>query len=99
MKIETKLPAMGVFDSENKVLQYYIQSGASWTGSIGSEEVSIHFKYPLTEDKELTYVKDKIIKATPPGYVIKDKTIQWRFNDFKPKDHDHDIRVEYWNPD
>jgi hypothetical protein len=89
--VTTKLPATLVYRTPNhECLTYCIETGASWEGTIGSEEVTIHFPGPVTSDQ--------IIKATPAGYSVKGSTVRWEFKDFKPDGNDHDIHIEYLRP-
>ena len=60
-------------------------------GTIGSEEVNIHFPGPVTDGQ--------IFEASPPTYVVKGNTVQWVFKDFKPQGRDHDVHLEYMRPD
>jgi hypothetical protein len=89
--VETKLPASLVYRTQNhERLIYCIETGASWEGTIGAEEVTIHFPGPVTADQ--------IVRATPGDYVVSGDTVRWEFKDFKPKGDDHDIRIEYLRP-
>jgi hypothetical protein len=89
--VATKLPATLVYrQAYQEDLSYCIETGASWAGSIGSEEVTIHFPSPVT--------KEMILTATPPGGIIKGNTISWQFINFKPQGTDHDIHIVYWLP-
>jgi len=90
--VTTKLPATLVYKTPyRECLRYCIETGASWEGPIGSEEVTISFPSPITPDQ--------IIKATPASYTVTGNTIHWAFKDFKPSGRDHDIDVEYLRPD
>lgn len=91
VKVDTKLPATAAYRlpyREN--LSYRIDTGAGWKGRIGWEEVAIHFPRPLrSEDIET---------SEPPGGVLDGNTVRWRFEDFEPDGHDHDISLQFLHP-
>lgn len=90
--VTTKLPASLVYSTPyREVLSYCIETGAAWEGTIGSEEVTIHFPSPITPDQ--------IVKSTPASCTVKDKTVCWEFKNFKPKGQDHDVILQYLRPD
>ena len=92
VSVKTKLPASLVYRMPyHENLKYCIETGASWEGTIGSEDVSIHFPGPITSDQ--------IISATPAGYTVDGNVVHWNFKDFKPFGNDHDINMEYLRPD
>jgi hypothetical protein len=70
---------------------YCIETGGYWNGTIGSEEVAIHFPTAI--------IKEQIIAANPGGEAIDGDTVRWTFTDFKPKGKDHDIELIYLRPD
>ncbi len=90
--VATRLPASLVYESAYRESLYYcIETGGSWDGTIGSEEVAIHFPGPV--------IPGQIISADPAGYSVEGNSVRWKFLDFKPKGTDHDIDIEYFRPD
>ena len=89
--VRSRLPAsQGDVWPLRERLQYCIETGGSWKGKIGYEEVNIHFPHPVS--------KEQITAATPRSYIISGHTVRWQFKDFEPKGTDHDIRIEYFQP-
>ena len=70
---------------------YCIETGGSWEGTIGSEEVDIHFPHPVATGQ--------IFDADPKNYTVDGNIVRWLFKDFKPQGKDHDIGIEYLRPD
>jgi hypothetical protein len=90
--VRSRLPAGQVYDWPcRETLRYCIETGGSWKGTIGYEEVNIHFPRPIS--------KEQITDATPDSYTVSGNVVRWQFNDFKPQGDDHDIRLEYFRPD
>ncbi len=91
VNVDTKLPATAAYHKPfRENLFYRIDTGAGWKGPIGSEEVAIHFPRPLRPED--------IEKSEPPGAVLDGDTVRWRFEDFKPVGHDHDISLQFLHP-
>ena len=72
-------------------LFYCIQTGGGWNGTIGREEVTIHF--PAKVESE------QIVRAVPSNYCIQGSSVSWSFTDIKPKGNEYDISLEYLRPD
>ena len=92
VKVETRLPATAAYHSPHREdLFYCVQTGAAWKGTIGSEEIAIHFPRTL--------LPGEIIRCEPASGTVEGNTVRWRFENFKPKDRDHDIWLRFLNPD
>jgi hypothetical protein len=90
--VTTKFPASFTYSYEyRECLHYCIETGGAWDGTIGSEEVAIHFPNAIPPDR--------IYAAHPKDYTTHGGTVRWLFKDFKPQGKDHDIDIEYLRPD
>lgn len=90
--IEAALPASLTYQVPyQERLFYCIQTGGKWDGTIGCEEVNVHFPAPVEPGQ--------IVDARPSTFVIRGDVIQWRFLDFKPKGSEFDISLRYFRPD
>ena len=92
VEVKTKLPvSWGYHFPYSEDLFYCIQTGAGWKGRIGSEEVAIHFPDPVQPGQ--------VLVAEPAGSIVEGDTVRWRFEDFEPKERDHDIHLQFVEPD
>ena len=89
--VETSLNASLDESFPREHIFYCIETGGYWSGTIGSEEVSVHFPSAIT--------RDQIISASPGNQSIDGDTVRWTFTDFKPAGKDHDIELIYLRPD
>ena len=92
VKVETKLPATAAYHAPyREELFYCVQTGAAWKGTIGSEEIAIHFPRPL--------LPGEIVRCEPASGTVEGNTVRWRFENFKPEKRDHDIWLRFLDPD
>jgi hypothetical protein len=92
VKVETQLPASAEYDGPYQESLYYcIETGGSWAGTIGHENVTIVFPRQLTPEM--------IIDAKPPRPKVEGDTVRWEFTNFKPQGKDHDTSLRYLRPD
>lgn len=92
VSVTTKFPVSLTYSwSYRERILYCIETGGSWEGTIGSEEVDIHFPNPVA--------RGQIFDANPKNYTVDGDTVRWLFKDFKPQGKDHDIDIEYLRPD
>jgi hypothetical protein len=92
VSVTTKFPASLTYSwPYRERILYCIETGGSWEGTIGSEEVDIHFPNPVASGQ--------IYDANPKDYTVDGSTVRWLFKDFKPQGKDHDIDIEYLRPD
>lgn len=63
---------------------YIMKTGANWKGKIGRADVYMYMGRSLYE----------VTQIEPKNYVIKDKTIEWHFENFEPKE-DISINCNY----
>lgn len=90
--VKTKLLASLTYDWQYREnLHYCIQTGGRWEGTIGREEVNIKFPGAVS--------KEQIFHAAPENFTINGDTVQWVFNDIKPKKDEYDVHIQYLRPD
>jgi hypothetical protein len=80
--------------------EYILQTGAGWNGPIGTADITVHL--PDTVTPENVSQSGKSIEGLPlaphpPGYIIEDNTIRWRFTDLEPTAEDN-IFVDVLEP-
>lgn len=69
-------------NGSNVVLQYILQTGALWAGTIGKTEAVVTFDRPLTDAD--------VLPGTLDGWSVQDGAVHWEWQDFEP---DFDIWV------
>ena len=92
VEVKTGLPATAAYHIPyGEDITYCVQTGAGWKGRIGSEEIAIHFPAPVQPGQ--------IIRSEPAGGIVEGDTVRWKFEDFEPEKRDHDIFLQFVEPD
>jgi hypothetical protein len=73
-----------------QVLEYILETGAGWKGTIGSGYIIMKFPYTITADA--------ILSNSTTGYQVHQNEVFWSFQNLEPTEEDN-IQISFVSPD